>query len=254
VRALRRHRHPGRGRTYAVHGYYYRILTQQGPNAPGGTLSYVVKGKMIGGFALVAYPAEYGNSGVMTFLVNHSGTVYQKDLGDYTMTLVRRMMWFDPGQTWKMVNWRRAAPMGRHSAGLTLLILLICSGLAAPSHAQAPGYVRVVFAKAGLIVGAGGGRGVLTYRGHDYPFRVSGLSLGVTIGASALRFTGRVSGLREVRDFAGTYDAVGGGGAFIGGVSGVQLTNKKGVMISLQGVEAGMEFAANRSGIRISLR
>ena len=86
------------------HGYYYRILTQQGPNGPGGALDYVVKGKMIGGFALVAYPAEYGNSGVMTFLVNHSGTVYQKDLGDYTMTLVKRMMWFDPDQTWKKVS------------------------------------------------------------------------------------------------------------------------------------------------------
>jgi hypothetical protein len=93
----------GAGRT-PYHGYYYRILTQQGPNAPGGALNYVVKGKMIGGFALVAYPAEYGNSGVMTFLVNHSGTVYQKDLGDYTMTLVKRMMWFDPDQTWKKVN------------------------------------------------------------------------------------------------------------------------------------------------------
>jgi hypothetical protein len=93
----------GAGRT-PYHGYYYRILTQQGPNAPGGTLNYVVKGKMIGGFALVAYPAQYGNSGVMTFLVNHSGTVYQKDLGDYTTTLVNRMMWFDPDQTWKKVN------------------------------------------------------------------------------------------------------------------------------------------------------
>jgi hypothetical protein len=93
----------GAGRT-PYHGYYYRILTQQGPNAPGGTLDYVVKGKMIGGFALLAYPAEYGNSGVMTFVVNHSGTVYQKDLGDYTMKLVNRMMWFDPDQTWKKVN------------------------------------------------------------------------------------------------------------------------------------------------------
>jgi Protein of unknown function (DUF2950) len=93
----------GEGRT-PYHGYFYRILTQQGPNAPGGTLSYVVKGKMIGGYALLAYPAEYGNSGVMTFLVNHSGTVYQKDLGDYTMKLVNRMMWFDPDQTWKKVD------------------------------------------------------------------------------------------------------------------------------------------------------
>lgn len=93
----------GAGRT-PYHGYYYRILTRQGPNAPGGVLDYVVKGKMIGGFALLAYPAEYGNSGVMTFLVNHSGTVYQKDLGDYTMSLADRMTWFDPDQTWKKVD------------------------------------------------------------------------------------------------------------------------------------------------------
>ena len=91
------------GRT-SYHGYFYRILTRQGPNAPGGTLNYIVKGKMIGGFALLAYPAAYGNSGVMTFVVNHSGTVYQKDLGDYTMSLVRRIEWFDPNQTWKKVN------------------------------------------------------------------------------------------------------------------------------------------------------
>ncbi len=93
----------GAGRT-PYHGYYYRILTRQGPNAPGGVLNYVVKGKMIGGFGLLAYPAEYGNSGVMTFLVNHSGTVYQKDLGDYTTSLAERMTWFDPDQTWKKVD------------------------------------------------------------------------------------------------------------------------------------------------------
>src|SRR5262245_12625522 len=86
------------------HGYYYRVLTQQGPNAPGGALSYIVKGKMIGGFALLAYPAEYGNSAVMTFLVNHNGVVYQKDLGDYTLRLVQRMNAFDPDQTWKKVD------------------------------------------------------------------------------------------------------------------------------------------------------
>jgi hypothetical protein len=86
------------------HGYYFRILTQQGPNAPGGTLDYVVRGKMIGGFALLAWPAEYGNSGVMTFLVNHTGTVYQKDLGDYAMNLVKRMNWFDPDQTWRKAS------------------------------------------------------------------------------------------------------------------------------------------------------
>jgi len=144
--------------------------------------------------------------------------------------------------------------MRKHLAGLATAVLVFCAGLATSSHAQAPGYIRVVFAKAGLIAGAGGGRGVLTYRGRDYPFRVSGLSLGVTIGASAMRLAGRVTGLREVKDFAGTYDAAGGGGAFVGGVGGVQLTNKKGVIITLQGIEAGMEFAANRSAIRISLQ
>jgi hypothetical protein len=67
-------------------------------------MDYVVRGKMIGGFALLAWPAEYGNSGVMTFLVNHNGVVYQKDLGDYSMKLVRRINAFDPDQTWKKVE------------------------------------------------------------------------------------------------------------------------------------------------------
>lgn len=93
----------GEGRI-PYHGYYFRILTQQGSNAPGGELNYVVKGKMIGGFALLAYPAEYGNSGVMTFLVNHNGVVYQKDLGDSTAALVKRIMQFNPDQTWKKID------------------------------------------------------------------------------------------------------------------------------------------------------
>ena len=100
----------GEGRT-PYHGYYYRILTQQGPNAPGGALNYVVRGKMIGGFALVAYPAEYGNSGVMTFLVNHSGTVYQKDLGDYTD---------DAGQAHDVVRSRPDLEEGRRTWALTI--------------------------------------------------------------------------------------------------------------------------------------
>jgi hypothetical protein len=86
------------------HGYYYRILKGQGPDAPGGALNYIVKGKMIGGYALIAYPAEYGNSGVMTFMVNHAGTVYQKDLGKRTDIIARRTYLFDPDQTWKKVD------------------------------------------------------------------------------------------------------------------------------------------------------
>ncbi len=86
------------------HGYYYRILTKQGASAPGGALNYVVDGKMIGGFALVAYPADYGNSGVMTFMVNHAGTVYQKDLGEDTEARAKSITAFDPDKTWTKVE------------------------------------------------------------------------------------------------------------------------------------------------------
>lgn len=85
------------------HGYYYKILTGQGPTAPGGTIDYIVKDQMIGGFAMVAYPAEYGNSGVMTFLVNHTGEIYQKDLGPRTARIASRMTLFNPDHTWKRV-------------------------------------------------------------------------------------------------------------------------------------------------------
>jgi hypothetical protein len=125
---------------------------------------------------------------------------------------------------------------------------------ATSSLAQAPGHVRLKFVKAGVMVGAGGGSGVLTYRGRDYPFRVSGLSLGVTAGVSVSRLEGWASGIRQVSDFAGTYSAVGAGGAFIGGLGGVHLGNEKGVSIALQGPKAGMEFAANLSGIKIALK
>jgi len=86
------------------HGYYYKILTRQGPKAPGGELDYVVRGKMIGGFALVAYPAEYRNSGVMTFIVNHAGTIYQKDLGPKTAQIAERMTAYEPDPSWQKVD------------------------------------------------------------------------------------------------------------------------------------------------------
>jgi len=86
------------------HGYYYRILTGQGPDAPGGATEYVANGHMIGGFGLVAFPAQYGASGVMTFIVNHDGVVYQKDLGPATATLGRQMKLFDPGSGWQKVT------------------------------------------------------------------------------------------------------------------------------------------------------
>ena len=86
------------------HGYYFHILKGQGRDARGGALNYVVKGKMIGGFGLIAWPAEYGNSGVMTFLVNHDGVVYQKDLGKRTAFIAERTSLFDPDETWKKVD------------------------------------------------------------------------------------------------------------------------------------------------------
>jgi hypothetical protein len=124
----------------------------------------------------------------------------------------------------------------------------------APSFAQAPGYVRVKLVKAGLMLGTGGGSGVLTYRGRNYPFTVTGLSLGVAAGASVSWLKGWASGIKQVTDFAGTYSTVGGGGAFVAGLGGVRLGNERGVKIALQGSRAGMEFAANLSEVRISLK
>ena len=86
------------------HGYYFRMLKKQGKHASGGAFDYTVKNKMIGGFAVVAYPAAYGSSGVMTFMVNHDGVVYQKDLGKDTAKAAKAMASFDPDKTWKKVE------------------------------------------------------------------------------------------------------------------------------------------------------
>ena len=82
------------------HGYYYRILTSQGSHGPGGAMTYVKDGKMIGGFALIAWPAEHGVSGVMTFMVSREGVVYQKDLGAGTTELAKAINQFDPDASW----------------------------------------------------------------------------------------------------------------------------------------------------------
>ena len=85
-------------------GYYYKILTAQGKDAPGGARSYILKGKMIGGFALIAYPAEYANSGIMSFIVNHEGKVSQKDLGKNTASAAAAMKEYNPDKTWAEVK------------------------------------------------------------------------------------------------------------------------------------------------------
>ena len=146
---------------------------------------------------------------------------------------------------------------GRHRALWLMMLLLLALGLAAPatpSFAQASGQVRAKIVKAGLVVGGGAGSGVLTYRGKSYPFKISGLSFGITVGATVGRLDGWASGIREVGDFAGTYSSVGGGFALVGGVNGVHLRNEKGVTIVLQGPKAGLELAANISQITIALK
>jgi hypothetical protein len=137
-----------------------------------------------------------------------------------------------------------------------LIALLLLALTAAPtqSFAQAAGQVRVKIVKAGLLVGGGAGSGVLTYRGKTYPFKLSGLSFGITVGATIGRLDGWASGIREVGDFAGTYSSVGGGFALVGGANGVHLRNEKGVTMVLQGPKAGLELAANISQITIALR
>jgi hypothetical protein len=84
------------------HGYYFRILTRQGKHAPGGKHDYVINGNMIGGFAMIAWPARYGESGIMTFIVNQQGRVYQKDLGPKTSKIVGKMKAYDPDSSWTL--------------------------------------------------------------------------------------------------------------------------------------------------------
>jgi Protein of unknown function (DUF2950) len=92
------------GRRGPYHGYLYRILTRQGASASGGAMDYVVGGRMTGGFALVAYPVDFGNSGVMTFMVGREGTVYQRDFGPRTRELAERISFYDPDANWRKVE------------------------------------------------------------------------------------------------------------------------------------------------------
>ena len=86
------------------HGYYFKILTRQGSSAPGGKYSYVINGNMVGGFALVAFPSHWGKSGIMAFIVNQQGKIYQKNLGPNTLKIAREMLSFRPNETWTAVK------------------------------------------------------------------------------------------------------------------------------------------------------
>jgi hypothetical protein len=136
---------------------------------------------------------------------------------------------------------------------LALLGILATAGFATPSVAEI-GAVTVVFTKGGFIIGVGGGEGVLVFRGRRYPFTVSGMSVGFTIGASTTKFVGRALNLRSPGDLAGSYAVAGAGGALAAGAGGVQLQNANGVILQLSGPRIGVEASAAVGGVTIAMK
>ena len=142
--------------------------------------------------------------------------------------------------------------MNRNRVWIALIAVAMTVGVPLPSQA-AIGTVRVTVAKAGFVVGAGGGRGVLTFRHRSYPFTVKGLSLGLTAGASLNKLVGSARHINELSDFSGTYDVIGAGAAAVGGGGAVQLRNAKGVTITLEGPKGGFEVSVNITKVVITL-
>ena len=136
---------------------------------------------------------------------------------------------------------------------LFVLALAATSAVSVPTWA-ATGNVHFEIAKAGFIVGVGGGSGTLVFKGRRYPLSVGGLSFGATIGASKAELTGRAYNLRQPSDITGTYTAVGTAVAVAGGASAIRLQNTKGVVLELRGRNIGLELNASVSGVEISLR
>jgi hypothetical protein len=130
---------------------------------------------------------------------------------------------------------------------------LFAGSLASPSKADT-GAVRVIFTKAGFIVGAGSGRGVLVFKGHRYPFRVGGMSVGFTIGASTTNLQGQALNMRSPTDIQGSYAVLGAGGALAAGAGGVTLQNSQtGVVLQLAGGKVGAEVSAAVGGVTVTL-
>ena len=141
-------------------------------------------------------------------------------------------------------------------AGLFGIVAALAVGLAGfstPSRADT-GAVAVIFTKGGFIVGVGGGEGVLTYRGKHYPFTVSGMSVGFTIGAPTTKLVGRAINLKGPASIEGSYSAAGAGGAIAAGAGGVQLQNGNGVILQLSGPKVGAEVSAAVGGVTIRLK
>jgi hypothetical protein len=144
--------------------------------------------------------------------------------------------------------------MKRFCINVALAALLVgVVGISTPSRAET-GQVAVIFTKGGFIVGVGGGEGVLVLRGKRYPFTVSGMSVGFTIGASTTKFVGRALNLRGPASIEGPYSAIGAGGAIAAGAGGVQLQNANGVILQLSGPKVGAEVSAAVGGVTIRLK
>jgi len=132
------------------------------------------------------------------------------------------------------------------------LLALLTFGFASSSQAETCA-IRAVFTRGGFIVGAGGGHGVMTCRGHHYRFAVSGMSVGFTIGASTAQLTGRALNVRSPADIEGSYAAIGASGALAAGAGGAQLQNQRGVILQLTGGKVGVELSAAVGGVTITL-
>jgi len=141
----------------------------------------------------------------------------------------------------------------RRTIVVGLFGMLASAAVVTPALAEV-GAVSVVFTKGGFIVGVGGGQGVLVFRGHSYPFTVSGASIGFTVGASTTKLVGRAVNLRSPGDIAGSYSVIGAGGALAAGAGGVQLQNGNGVILQLSGPKVGVELSAAMGGVTIALR
>ncbi|MDF0517561.1 hypothetical protein P0R31_09990 [Bradyrhizobium yuanmingense] len=144
--------------------------------------------------------------------------------------------------------------MRKFTFGAVLVASLAAFAGSGTSARADTGQVAVVFTKGGFIVGAGGGEGVLLYRGKKYPFTVSGMSVGLTIGASTTKFTGRALNLKGPASIEGSYAVGGAGGAVAAGAGAVQLQNANGVILQLSGPRVGAEVSAAVGGVTIRLK
>ena len=144
--------------------------------------------------------------------------------------------------------------MKKSGISVALVALLVgWAGFSTPSRADT-GQVAVVFTKGGFIVGVGGGEGVLVLHGKRYPFTVSGMSVGFTIGATTSKFVGHALNLKGPGSIEGSYSAIGAGGALAAGAGGVQLQNANGVILQLSGPKVGAEVSAAVGGVTIRLK